>query len=200
MKKSIVPIILILVFVSAAAWAETSEEWRKKGVLAIEARSYDVAITFFKKAIAIDPNDSESLLNMGLAYSKKGKTKEAISYYQKTIAVDSNLAEAHYHLGVAYNEKGKIDKAIPPLKKAIDLGYNNAEIHALLGDIYLSKGLKSSAAEHLYKAGIFYIKQGHRESALFAYDALKETNSKKLEQALFEKLHPEIKQKEAKGE
>lgn len=200
MKKSIVPITLILVFVSAVAWAGTAEEWRKKGVSAIEVGFYNVAITCFKKAIAIDPNDSVSLLNMGLAYSKKGKTKEAISYYQKTIAVDPNLVEAHYHLGVAYNEKGKIDKAIPSLKKAIDLGYNNAEVHALLGDIYLRKGPKSFAAEHLYKAGILYIKQGHRESALCAYDALKEAHSKELEQALFEKLHPEIKQKEAKEE
>jgi len=40
MKKSILPITLILVFVSAAAWAETAEEWRKKGVVAIEARFF----------------------------------------------------------------------------------------------------------------------------------------------------------------
>ena len=195
MKKSISLFLLILVFIAAVVRAETAEEWREKGVSAFEVGFYDVAITCFKKAVAIDPNDSESLLNIGIAYSKKRKTKEAISYYQKTIAADPNSAEAHHHLGIAYNEKGNVDKAISSLKNAVNLDNNNADAHALIGDLYLRKALKSLAADHIYKAGLLYIKQGHRESALFAYDVLKEANSKELEQSLFEKLHPELKQK-----
>ena len=165
MKKSISTILLILTFAAGMAWAETAKEWCEKGTIAMEIGYYNVAIKFFEKALAINPNDSESCFNMGLVYSKKGKPKEAISYYKKAIAIDPGHASAHFNIRCICNKKGD----------------------------------NSVAAHHFYKAGSLYLKQGDKEGALKAYEGLKATKSKELEQALFERLYPELKQKESES-
>ncbi len=61
--------------------------------------------------------------------------------------------------------------------------------HLYLGAVYLEKGLESLVADHFYRAGLLFLKQGDREKALMAYGLLKEVNSKEQEQKLYEKLY-----------
>ena len=53
--------------------------------------------------------------------------------------------------------------------------------------------MKNVGADHFYKAGLLYLKQGDREGALEIYEGLKLTKSKKLEESLFKQLYPEVK-------
>jgi tetratricopeptide (TPR) repeat protein len=226
-------ILAIIVFVAGITWAKTAEEWFKKGVSAMEVGYHNVAIKCFDKAIALDPNDLKSHLNIGLIYSKKGDTKKAISYYKKAIAINPDFAEAHYNLGAIYAEKRKWGKAISEfketiniksnyweahrelgsvynkkkmyheaiteLRKAIDLEPNDAKIHSQLGIAYSSKGIDFKAADHFYKASLLFLKQDDRKDALKAYERLKLTKSKELEQALFEKLYPKLGQEKSES-
>jgi tetratricopeptide (TPR) repeat protein len=192
-KKVILFIVLMLIVAAGVAWAKKAEEWFEKGNMAMSAGYNNVAIRFFKKAIEIDPNYLESYINIGLLYNKEGDTKKAISYYEKAIAVDPDFTKAHYNLGVIYAKKGKLDKAISEFKKCISINPDLAKAHSQLGTAYLSKGLDSEAADHFYRAGLLFLKQGDKESALKAYEGLKQTKSKELERNLSEKLNPKSK-------
>lgn len=192
-KKVILFIVLMLIVAAGVAWAKKAEEWFEKGNMAMSAGYNNVAIRFFKKAIEIDPNYLESYINIGLLYNKEGDTKKAISYYEKAIAVDPDFTKAHYNLGVIYAKKGKLDKAISEFKKCISINPDLAKAHSQLGPAYLSKGLDSEAADHFYRAGLLFLKQGDKESALKAYEGLKQTKSKELERNLSEKLNPKSK-------
>lgn len=187
-KKIILFIVLLLIVVVDVAWAKKAEEWFEKGEIAKSAGYNNVAIGFFKKAIAIDPNYLESYINIGLLYGKEGNTKEAISYYEKAIAIDADFTKAHYNLGTVYAEKGKLDKAISEFKKCISINPDHANAHLKLGTAYLSKESNAKAADHFYKAGLLFLKQGEKGSALKACEGLKQTESKELERSLSEKL------------
>ena len=188
-KKLILFIVLILFFAVDVAGAKKAEEWFEKGNMAMSSGYNNVAIRFFKKAIEIDPNYLESYINIGLLYNKEGDTKKAISYFEKAIAVDPDFTKAHYNLGVIYAKKGKLDKAISEFKRCISIDPDYAEVYSQLGTVYLSKGRDSEAADHFYKAGLLFLKQGDKGSALKAYEGLKKTKSKELERDLSEKLN-----------
>ncbi len=188
-KKLILFIVLILFFAVDIAWANKAEEWFEKGNMAMSSGYNNVAIRFFKKAIEIDPNYLESYINIGLLYNKEGDTEKAISYYEKAIAVDPDFTKAHYNLGVVYVKKGKLDKAISEFKRCISIDPDYAEVYSQLGTVYLSKGHNSEAADHFYKAGLLFLKQGDKGSALKAYEGLKQTESKELELSLSEKMN-----------
>ncbi len=178
MKKSILLIVLILVFTACMARLEKvkdekeenkisvreDEEWFKKGYKAYAAKNYNYATEYFKKAIALNPN----------------------------------LVKAHYSLGLVYERKNMLDEAISEYKKALNINPDYPPAHYKLGHSLLKKGLNSLGAEHLYKAGILFLKEGNRGWAMKAYRSLKQTESKELEKSLYEQLYP--KQSQADSE
>ena len=48
------------------------------------------AISFFDKALAINPNDVDVLTNKGIALHFLGKNNEAISFFDKALAINPN--------------------------------------------------------------------------------------------------------------
>jgi tetratricopeptide (TPR) repeat protein len=218
-------IALLMCAVVSSTWAETPEEWRERGIKALEGGYYNIALACFTKAIALNPNDADSYHTMGVIYNKQGETKKAISYLEKAIVLDPTSAKSHYYLGTVYTEKRKFGKAIRAFKnatalnpqdsdvhyslgealfekkktkeaiseyeKVLSLNPSHADAHHGLGTIYLKKGAPQKAAEHFYKAGLLFLKQGNKEGALKAYEGLKKTNAKELEESLYEKLYPE---------
>ena len=124
---------------------------------------------------------------------KKGMIDKAIAEYKKVISISPNFIFAHYNLGVAYHKKGMTDEAIGAYKKAIGIGPNYASAHLNLGMEYYIKKLGYVGADHLYKAGLIYLKQGDREGALKAYEVLKIIKAEELQKALFKQLYPDIK-------
>jgi tetratricopeptide (TPR) repeat protein len=62
-------------------------EWFNKGYEANEAKNYDRAISMYKKAIAINPDNPGFHNNIGSAYDCKGMLDEAIAEYKKAIAI-----------------------------------------------------------------------------------------------------------------
>jgi len=178
---------------------ETEEEkWIHKGADAFKAMNYEEAIKCFKKAIAINPSNEEIHYNLGIAYHDKGTLDEAITAFKKALALNPGYADAHYNLGITYDQKEMLDKAIVEFKEVIAIESNSADAHHNLGYTYYKKGLNSMAADHLYRAGLLNLEQGNEKWALKAYDDLKLTNSKELEQKLYEKLYPDRKRKKSK--
>ena len=79
------------------------------------------AITYFKKAIQINPNYAMAYYNLGIVYGCIDNIDEEIASYKKAIKVYPNFAQAYNNLGAAYRKLGKIEEEIVLYKKAIEI-------------------------------------------------------------------------------
>ncbi len=130
-----------------------------------------LAVDCYKKALQIDPKNSELHNFLGAAYYYTGKTGNALGEYEKAIELDKKNASAYSNLGEYYfREKKDFPKATEAYKTAIDLytkqlsgksGFNQKEIkakqlelalcHYGLGYIYNVQGKASPAIEQFNK-------------------------------------------------
>jgi tetratricopeptide (TPR) repeat protein len=150
---------------------------------------WDEAIEPFKKAISINPDDAHIHHNLGFCWYKKGIFDEAIAEFEKSIALDSEFRDAYHNLAVVYGKKKMFDKAIPMLKEALRIGPNTPDVHFSLGKAYKELGKDILAADHYFKAGMMYLKEGYREGALTAYENILPC-SKEIAQVFLKELYP----------
>jgi superkiller protein 3 len=101
--------------------ALSAEEYFTKGNNAYENGFNELAIEYYQKAVAIDPNHAETYHNMGDAYDNLNNYDEAIRCYKKAIDIDPNYAMAYSNMGSAYNNLKYYNEAIRCYKKAIDI-------------------------------------------------------------------------------
>jgi len=183
-----------------------------------EGGMLDNAITEYKKVLEILPNNRHALFTLGSIHYEKNLLLEATNYFYKaglicaeqgdtemlektyeglrlsgqTSKIASLKIKLWYYKGKKAFDAKDYGEAIKCFEKNIQLGGNYVKVHIFLALAYLEKGLSDASANHSYKAGIFFFNLGERENALQAYQVLKLANSPKLEQALFEKLYPEL--------
>jgi superkiller protein 3 len=116
--------------------ALSAEEYFTKGNNAIENGWHELAIEYYQKAIAADPNYATTYYNMGLAYAKLENYREAIRCYQKAIDIDPNHTAAYYNMGNAYYNLQNYQEAIRCYQKAIAIDPNLAAAYYNMGIAY----------------------------------------------------------------
>ncbi len=90
--------------------------------------------------------------NLGLAYDRIGKYKEAIRELKEALRLNPDYIEVHNNLGVIYDRMGMIEEAVNELKEALKLNPNYTEALCNLGNIYASSGRFEEAAGELQEA------------------------------------------------
>ena len=91
------------------------------------AAEYDKSITILESVLALKPDNTDALNNLGLAWNSKGEYDKAIEFYEKALTSDiktfgtdhPSVATSWNNLGLAWNSKGEYDKAIEYLEKAL---------------------------------------------------------------------------------
>ena len=78
----------------------------------------------YHQALQNNPNNSETLNNLGVALAAKGRFDEAIENYRKAIQINPNSSDALNNLGAALTAKGRFDEAIENYRKAIQINPN----------------------------------------------------------------------------
>jgi len=94
------------------------------------------AIEIYKKAQALDPDNSTIPLMLGMIYEDKGLQNKANDYFERARLLSSQKIDFYNSRGMLYFQKGKLEKAILDAKKALEIDPNNAFSHFLLGNIY----------------------------------------------------------------
>jgi len=94
------------------------------------------AIEIYKKAQALDPDNSNIPLMLGMIYEDKGRLNKANDYFERARLLSSHKIDFYNSRGMTYFQKGKLDKAILDVKKALEIDPNSAFSHFLLGNIY----------------------------------------------------------------
>jgi tetratricopeptide (TPR) repeat protein len=160
-----------------------------KGNKAYAGKKYDEALDLYKKVIQIDSNSEDAYYNSAIAYERKGLIDESIDSYKKLLTINANHAQAHNNLGILYEKKEMPIKALSEFKQAVSKDPNLPQARYNLGRAFFNEGLMEMAAEHLYAAGLLFLKKGDMKWAETAYTILEKTNSANLTKNLYEKLN-----------
>jgi len=96
---------------------QTGAELSQKG-------NYSNAIICYDMALAIDPDDSNVLVNKGDALTNLSRYEEAKQCYDKTLAQNPNSSMALYNKACIMALNGETDESLSLLEKAINLDSN----------------------------------------------------------------------------
>jgi tetratricopeptide (TPR) repeat protein len=102
----------------------------KNGSALWQNAEYGAALAEFKKAIELDPTNSQAYVSRAAGYEKIGEHDTALVDVNEAMRLDSKNADALSFRGVIYSRKGDQDKALADANAAIalepnSLHYNN---------------------------------------------------------------------------
>jgi len=151
------------------------------GNIFFKMADYDTSIQFYRKALAINPNDAWAHYNLGCAYMAKKDFKNAeISWksalrHEKTdreereekssenklnisiIVISRRIAfHSHRSLGLLYVKQNRTEEALNEFQLALKLEPNEPEPHYEIGKIY--QKMSEENEEYVAKAIFYYEK------------------------------------------
>lgn len=81
------------------------------GMALSDLGEYDRAVDALTKVVKAEPKWAFAINELGIAYRKQNKYKEAIEQFKKAISVDKNFAAAYFNLGESQFRAGSISDA-----------------------------------------------------------------------------------------
>ena len=106
-----------------------SHYWINKGDLCAVYGNDKAAIKYYKKALALEPNNRRTLFHLGISYGEIGNYEQAIAFINKAITIDSLNGLYFYGRGRVFQLFGKMEKAIDDFKHAANMGNYDAQNH-----------------------------------------------------------------------
>jgi len=103
------------------AAASTAEECFREGYAASMARKWDEAITWYTKALALNPKDHEVYFQRALVYETIRRQDQAIADYEKALKLKPNYYLAIEYLAKLYVDQGRYRQAIDLYSRALTL-------------------------------------------------------------------------------
>ncbi len=102
---------------------------------------------WYRKAIAISPNDPEIYLNLGILYARQQQWNDAIKCYKKSLKIQPHFAEGYRKLATALTQVGQQEEAAECWYRAysIEPQKATAEEHLILGNTLLRQNLINRA-------------------------------------------------------
>ena len=87
------------------------KEWGKKGLKHKKEGNYIVAIQCYNKALEINPQDLQTLLNKGIVLKLQGKYDEAIQCYDEALKINPEYPNAWKNKALGIEKMGKIEES-----------------------------------------------------------------------------------------
>jgi Tfp pilus assembly protein PilF len=99
------------------------------------------AVESYLQSIKLEPRSAEVYLNLGHAYLKLEKDRDAIKAFRESIKLNPAVAETHYGVGLASFRSGRFKEAADAFKKATTLSPKLAKAHYGLSLAYQELGM-----------------------------------------------------------
>ncbi len=107
-----------------------AEAFINMGIAWFQKGDYEMAETFYSKAVGLKPDNPDLYLNRGVFYKSNGNLKEALKDYNRAIEYGyKEIPEAFYNRGLVHYEMRLFAKAIQDFDEAILLDPNNPSAH-----------------------------------------------------------------------
>jgi GT2 family glycosyltransferase/Tfp pilus assembly protein PilF len=91
--------------------------------LAIQAEiigKHDEAIELWERFIAIEPNEPNAYINMGISYCSLGNYEGVVETAKKAMRLEPDLKEAHYNYALGKLHLGRVEEAVSTLEKLLE--------------------------------------------------------------------------------
>ncbi|HKY27615.1 MAG TPA: tetratricopeptide repeat protein [Pyrinomonadaceae bacterium] len=180
----------------------------EQGLNHLAANRFPEAVKSLTESVRLNPNDAQTYLKLGVAYSSQGQHKEAVAVLKMALQIKREVVDAQgfYHLATAYANLGKHSDALDAFKQALyimraDVADTQstaktapplAHVYHGLGAMYYSlqrpndaiKELKRAIelnpklADAYYVLALSYIAVGNRKSAETQRNTLRNLNAK----------------------
>jgi len=138
----------------------------------------------YRKALAIQPNDTGALFGLSLGLLANGQTEEAFTLAQTALAKEPDDPEINAVMGEILCARNDFSGAEPYLKESLGAKPEYIpHVHALLGKVYSRTGRTEQAIPELklaltgdkdgtvhYQLARLYLKVGDRDAAKQAFD------------------------------
>lgn len=123
----------------AQGLSELKNTYRDRCFASIELADYQMAIADCTKAVSLDEDNPELLLNRAIAYYRQGNYQAAIADNNQVISLKPNDFRAYYNRALADAGLGNYQNAIASYNQALVQIPSNSS--SLLADIYTDRGL-----------------------------------------------------------
>jgi len=145
-----------------------------KGMASYNQEKYDDAVSYYDKALTLDPVNETALVKKGDALAKQGKYDDSIRCYDKVLEINKKNTEALYGKGNVLFAQGKYKEAVEYYNKilAIKPDDSNAKIKKSEAEKALSAQQTPSAAEFFQEGEDFFKKKNFEEALKYYNKAL----------------------------
>jgi tetratricopeptide (TPR) repeat protein len=109
---------------------------------------YPEAITEYRKVLAAEPNNPNTLNKLGFALARDGKFEEAISVSREALRIAPQLVDARQNLGFAFIGQGRFAEAVNEYEKFLQKNPEHSMAHSELGVAFFKLGKFDEAIEH----------------------------------------------------
>jgi len=106
---------------------EASNELVKNGEDMANAKRYDEALTFFEKALTLNPNNDMAWGDKALILDKVGNTAEALLSFSKAILINPNNSITWLNKGLTLLRMRKFNESIECFDTALKINKNYAK-------------------------------------------------------------------------
>ena len=166
-------ILILLVLINAVLTYERNNIWKSEytlwadclkkspnkprplnayGKAVADAGNASAALTYYDKAIKLNPRFFLAYENRGNAKTKLGDYRGAITDYEETLRINPYHADGHYNLGNALAHQGNMTEAVAQLEEAVRIRPRSAEYQNNLGYALALEGKEEEAIAHFREA------------------------------------------------
>jgi TPR repeat protein len=114
----------------------------------------DAAIEECRAAIALQLDDANAHLQLGILFMVKQEARTAASALKEAIRLEPGLAHAHYSLGSVHYSLGNVTAAVQSYHRALELQPHFLDAHYRLALLLKVTGQEREAAHHMEAAAI----------------------------------------------
>jgi len=94
-----------------------------------QAGHLDEAVAGYWRVLALTPDHTDALNNLGVALTTQGRLDEAVAHYERAVVLRPDYADAYNNLGNTLALQGKFDEASARFGRAISIRPAYAEAH-----------------------------------------------------------------------
>ena len=107
----------------------------------------DEAVNAGRQAIALAPDDTNTLYNLGLVQADCKDWSAAVESYQRVLELNPGHGLASNNMGAALEAMGKMDEALEAYTRAVAINPQHAEAQNNMGAIYSERGMLDEARD-----------------------------------------------------
>jgi len=127
---------------TADDWLAAALEYESDGNQKAEA------IEAYERALCVDPQRVDALINCGTLFYESGNLTKASEYFRRALAADEQNSQAHFNLGSVLEEVGDVDAARKHLRLAVRLDPDYPDAQYNLAYVCEKLGAFDEAREH----------------------------------------------------